>query len=124
MTDPEYYKAPLRDTGPYAGTVRRRKLMLPIAKALGQVRGATVSRVRRFWEKPAASRAEALYRQGCLWNILLLVGHAEGLVALFEAFTPELMCAFDPIRRALGSAREATVVRDVYATLPASISRR
>lgn len=87
---------------------------------LGQVRGAMVSRVRRFWEKPAAPQAEALYRQGCLWNILVLVARAEALVALFEAFAPALMHAFDPIRQALGSAREHTVVREVYATLPAS----
>jgi hypothetical protein len=37
MTDPEYHEALLRDTGPWAGTVRRRKLMLPIAKALVRV---------------------------------------------------------------------------------------
>jgi mannose-1-phosphate guanylyltransferase len=87
---------------------------------LGHVRGTTVSGVGRFWEKPAAPLAEALYRQGCLWNILVLVARAEALVALFEAFTPMLMRAFDPIRQALGTPREPTVVRDVYATLPAS----
>jgi mannose-1-phosphate guanylyltransferase len=87
---------------------------------LGQVRGVRVSRVRRFWEKPAAAQAEALYGQGCLWNILVLVGRADALVGLFERLTPALIQAFAPIRQALGSAREGAVVRDVYATLPAS----
>jgi mannose-1-phosphate guanylyltransferase len=87
---------------------------------LGQVQGATVFRVRRFWEKPAASQAEALYRQGCLWNVMVLVARVEALVALFAAFTPTLMRAFAPIRQALGSVHERTVAREVYATLPAS----
>lgn len=37
MSDPEYHYALLRDTGPWIGAVRRRKLMLPIAKVLVRV---------------------------------------------------------------------------------------
>jgi hypothetical protein len=37
MSDPEYHEALLRDTGPWIGAVRRRKLMLPIAKVLVRV---------------------------------------------------------------------------------------
>ena len=37
MTDSEYHEALLRDTGPWTGTVRRRKIMLPIAKVLVSV---------------------------------------------------------------------------------------
>jgi hypothetical protein len=37
MTDPAYHAALVRDTGPWAGIVWRRKIMLPIAKALVRV---------------------------------------------------------------------------------------
>lgn len=37
LTDPDYHKALLLDTGPWAGSVRRRRIMLPIGRLLVRV---------------------------------------------------------------------------------------
>jgi mannose-1-phosphate guanylyltransferase len=86
-------------------------------EVLGDMPGAAISQIRRFWEKPPLPKAQRLYQQGALWNTMVLVVRAAVLLALFEAHTPALTCAFDPVRQALGSPSEADVVQQAYATL-------
>lgn len=80
--------------------------------------GEPVFPIRRFWEKPAPELARALLAHGCLWNSFVMVGRVTAFLDLFCAGTPELLRAFAPIRRALGSAREGHVAARVYAGLP------
>jgi mannose-1-phosphate guanylyltransferase len=85
---------------------------------LGCEQGETLYQVLRFWEKPSLAQARVLFRQGYLWNTMVVVGSASVLVTLFQLLTPALMEAFRPVQHALGSPREADVLDAVYAQLP------
>jgi mannose-1-phosphate guanylyltransferase len=74
--------------------------------------------VRRFREKPSRATAESLLAAGGLWNTFVMIGRPAGFLGLFRAGTPELLGAFRPIHRALGTPREADVAERVYARLP------
>jgi mannose-1-phosphate guanylyltransferase len=82
------------------------------------IEGEPVFPIRRFWEKPAPDLAGALFSRGCLWNSFVMVGRVAAFLDLIAAGVPRLLRAFEPIRRALGSRREAPVAERVYATLP------
>jgi mannose-1-phosphate guanylyltransferase len=87
--------------------------------------GAPVFPVRRFREKPSREVARALLAGGALWNSFVMVGRPAAFLDLYRAGAPELLRAFSPIVRALGTGREAGVVARVYATLPSvDFSRR
>ena len=79
---------------------------------------ALVLPIRRFWEKPSAELATTLLTRGCLWNSFVMVGRISAFLELIAAGTPELMAAFEPLRRVLGTTREAAVADQVYASLP------
>lgn len=81
--------------------------------------GEGVFRVRGFWEKPSPAMARWLLSRGGLWNSLVIVGWVSRLLDVVEATAPELIAALAPVRRALGSSREAAVAEAVYAELPA-----
>jgi mannose-1-phosphate guanylyltransferase len=81
--------------------------------------GEPVFPVRRFREKPAPAVARSLLARGCLWNSFVMMGRVTAFLDLLAAGTPGLLRAFAPIRRALGSPREAEAVARVYAALPA-----
>ena len=81
--------------------------------------------ILRFVEKPSASLARRLFTRRCLWNSLVMVGWVGTLLALVEAAAPELVRAFAPVDRALGSAKEWAVLERIYASLPpVNFSRR
>ena len=81
--------------------------------------------IRRFWEKPAPELAASLLSRGCLWNSFVMVGRVPAFIDLIAAGAPELVDAFEPVRRALGSARERAAVERVYARLePVNFSER
>ena len=78
-----------------------------------------VTELLQFWEKPSPAQARVLWRQGYVWNTMVLVGRAGLLVTLFALLTPTLVDAFQRLRGVLGTPREADVLAEVYATLPA-----
>lgn len=81
--------------------------------------------IRRFWEKPSVALAGRLLARGCLWNTFVMIGWVGAFLDLVESTAPELLVAFAPVRRALGSRKESAAVERVYAKLPAvSFSRR
>jgi mannose-1-phosphate guanylyltransferase len=89
------------------------------------VDNALVFPIRRFWEKPSPDIAMSLLSRGCLWNSFVMVGRISAFLDLVAAGMPALLDAFQPLRRALGSPREARVAEHVYAELPeASFSER
>jgi mannose-1-phosphate guanylyltransferase len=73
--------------------------------------------IRRFWEKPAPELAASLLFRGCFWNSFVMVGRVPAFIDLIGAGAPELVNAFEPVRRALGSSRERAAVERVYANL-------
>ena len=54
----------------------------------------SITRVRKFWEKPDASLASSLVQRGCLWNSFVMVGRVEALLKMTRAALPELYAAF------------------------------
>jgi mannose-1-phosphate guanylyltransferase len=87
--------------------------------------GGPVFPVRGFREKPAREVAEALLARGCLWNSFVMVGRPAAFLDLFRARAPRLLRGFQPVVRALGTAREAAAAQRVYAELtPVDFSHR
>jgi mannose-1-phosphate guanylyltransferase len=81
--------------------------------------------IQRFWEKPAPDLAAALLSRGCLWNSFVMVGRVPTFIDLIRAGAPDLVRAFEPVQRVLGSPRERAVVDRVYASLePVNFSER
>lgn len=76
-------------------------------------------RIRRFVEKPPAPIAQALHEHGGLWNTFVMVGSIPAFTALVRMTVPSLWAAFSPVRKAVGTAREAGVVERVYDDLAA-----
>ena len=54
----------------------------------------SITRVRKFWEKPGASLARSLMKRGCLWNSFVMVGRVDALLKMTRAALPELYSAF------------------------------
>jgi mannose-1-phosphate guanylyltransferase len=79
---------------------------------------ALVFPIRRFWEKPSPDLATSLLARRCLWNSFVMVGRMSAFVELIAAGLPELVAAFEPLRRALSTSREPFVAERLYATLP------
>jgi mannose-1-phosphate guanylyltransferase len=91
---------------------------IEIGDELRRAQGEVLYQVLQFWEKPSLAQARALFRQGYLWNTMVVVGRVGLLVTLFYMLTPQLVHAFGPLRRVLGTPREADVLPEVYAQLP------
>jgi mannose-1-phosphate guanylyltransferase len=95
------------------------------AKTPLRIEGEPVFPIRRFWEKPSPALARALFARECLWNSFVMVGRVSAFLDLVETTMPDLMRAFRPIRRVIGTSRERAVVERVYAALPdANFSER
>lgn len=54
----------------------------------------SITRVRRFWEKPSATLAASLMEHGCLWNSFVMVGCVDALLRMTRAALPELYANF------------------------------
>jgi mannose-1-phosphate guanylyltransferase len=91
---------------------------IEIGDKLGCAQGEVLYQVLQFWEKPSLAQARVLYRQGYLWNTMVVVGWVGLLVTLFYMLTPQVVQAFGPLRRVLGTPHEADVLPEVYAQLP------
>lgn len=54
----------------------------------------SITRVKKFWEKPDATLASSLMQRGCLWNSFVMVGRVAALLKMTRAALPELYAAF------------------------------
>jgi mannose-1-phosphate guanylyltransferase len=79
----------------------------------------TFFRVRRFWEKPSLTVAQALLAKECLWNSFVMVARISTLVSMTCEAIPGLGETFGPLQAALATPAEAEVARGVYARMPA-----
>jgi mannose-1-phosphate guanylyltransferase len=79
--------------------------------------GSCVRRVLQFVEKPERASAESLIRGGALWNSFVIAGRLTRLLELFRWMAPKLHAAFDPVRKAIGTAREREATDRVYRRL-------
>lgn len=76
-----------------------------------------------FVEKPSAHTAELLTLQGGVWNTMVMVFRAKTWLRLICDGLPGLYDAFSRIYQAIGTADEARVIEEVYATIqPVNLS--
>ena len=91
----------------------------PCESILAELPGA-ISRVRRFWEKPAPGVAAELFARGCLWNSFVMVGRADAFIEMIRRSLPELFQIFSSVCGSLGTAEEEETMRPVYDWLPST----
>src|SRR6266496_2982592 len=89
----------------------------PQASILSGLPGS-ITRVRRFWEKPTASVAQRLMEQGCLWNSFVMVGRVNSLLKMTQRALAELYDLFADVVHTFGTAAEQGAVRELYSRIP------
>jgi mannose-1-phosphate guanylyltransferase len=77
----------------------------------------SITRVRKFWEKPSLSLASSLMERGCLWNSFVMVGHVDALLKMIRAAMPEMYAAFAAITPSFETATEHKPVAALYSQL-------
>jgi mannose-1-phosphate guanylyltransferase len=75
---------------------------------------SSVSRVRKFWEKPTAGVAARLLSSGCLWNSFVMVGSVKTFLSMFQQHLPEMHRMFAASSRLYGTNQEAAVNKSIY----------
>lgn len=86
-------------------------------EVIGQCQGEELHLVRRFWEKPDLHTANGLYLNGCLWNTMVLIGHAGWLLSLFAALTPSLFITLYRFGAGLGPLQQTEYLEEAYNNL-------
>jgi len=89
----------------------------PHASILGSM-PRSITRVRRFWEKPTAAVARDLMERGCLWNSFVMVGRVDALLKMTQQASPEAYNLFAAISPTFASISEKAAVHQIYARLP------
>ena len=74
----------------------------------------SITRVRKFWEKPGLSLATSLMELGCLWNSFVMVGSAEALLKLTRAAMPQLYAEFAAVTPVFETANEHKALAELY----------
>jgi len=74
----------------------------------------SVSRVKRFWEKPSYQTARDLMKKGCLWNSFVMVGRVETFLDMFRKHLPDLYRTFEPYLQLTAEADEGPMIRSIY----------
>jgi mannose-1-phosphate guanylyltransferase len=77
----------------------------------------SITRVRRFWEKPSATLAHTLMQRGCLWNSFVMVGRVNALLRMTQAALPELYAGFAALAPDFETTRERSALAELYARI-------
>ena len=77
----------------------------------------SITRVRKFWEKPDSTLAKSLMERGCLWNSFVMVGRVDALLKMTRAAMPEMYAAFAAIAPAFESPAEPEAALKLYSQL-------
>ena len=77
----------------------------------------SITRVRKFWEKPSLSLATSLMERGCLWNSFVMVGRADALLKMTRAAIPETYAAFAAIAPTFQTAAEQKALARLYSQI-------
>src|SRR5262245_20016789 len=71
----------------------------------------SITRVRKFWEKPSLNLATSLMQRGCLWNSFVMVGRVDALLKMTGAALPEMHAAFEAITPTFETSNEQKALR-------------
>lgn len=85
----------------------------PTESLFGGMAGS-VSRVKKFWEKPSSGVAKKLLEAGCLWNSFVMIGKVGTFLDMFKRHLPEMFRMFSASAKLLGTSQESAVLRSIY----------
>ena len=74
----------------------------------------SITRVRKFWEKPGLHLATSLMNRGSLWNSFVMVGRVDALLKMTRSALPELYDGFAAVTPAFESAAEQKAAAQLY----------
>ena len=77
----------------------------------------SITRVRKFWEKPSLNLATSLMQSGCLWNSFVMVGCVDALLKMTRAAMPELYTALAAITPTFETANEHKALAALYSSI-------
>lgn len=77
----------------------------------------SITRVRKFWEKPSLNLATSLMERGCLWNSFVMVGGVDALLKMTRAAMPELFAAFEAVSSTFRTAAERSALAELYSQI-------
>jgi mannose-1-phosphate guanylyltransferase len=77
----------------------------------------SITRVRKFWEKPNLNLAMSLMERGCLWNSFVMVGRVDALLKMTRAAIPEMYAAFDAVTHRFKTAAERKALAELYSQI-------
>lgn len=87
-------------------------------ETLGWSGGSPVRAIRAFQEKPDGRQCQELLSQGGLWNTFVMVGKVETLWNMGWTGFPDIMNAFDRLRKAVGTPAEGSTLQAIYREMP------
>lgn len=74
----------------------------------------SITRVRKFWEKPSLHLATSLLEGGCLWNSFVMVGRVDALLKMTRAALPQMYAAFAALEPKFQMRSESRMLADLY----------
>ncbi len=77
----------------------------------------SLSRVKRFWEKPSSRIARDLMSKGCLWNSFVMVGKIEAFLRMYHDHLPSLLHIFSSSLPLLNTEYESKAIRSIYSSI-------
>jgi mannose-1-phosphate guanylyltransferase len=77
----------------------------------------SITRVRKFWEKPSLNLATSLMERGCLWNSFVMVGRVDALLKMTRAAMPEMYAAFAANTPTFETASEHKALAALYSSI-------
>jgi mannose-1-phosphate guanylyltransferase len=77
----------------------------------------SITRVRKFWEKPDLRLAKSLMESGCLWNSFVMVGSVEALLKMTLSALPEMYAAFSAITPTFETPAEHEAACELYSQI-------
>jgi mannose-1-phosphate guanylyltransferase len=75
----------------------------------------SVSKVKKFWEKPTTGVAKQLLSAGCLWNSFVMIGKVSAFIEMFRLQLPDMYRMFEAASKLFGTSQEPAVARALYA---------
>ena len=77
----------------------------------------SITRVRRFWEKPSATLAATLMKRGCLWNSFVMVGRVDAFLRMTRVALPALHASFSKLGPTFETEAELKALSELYSTI-------
>ena len=80
----------------------------------------SITRVRRFWEKPDSDMARRLLDRGCLWNSFVMVGRVDALLKMTRRALPDMYSQFAWTVSTFETATARKALHQLYSKLQES----